>query len=62
MDLIKSSIKTLDIWNWVNQTFRDKMNQVEQKEFANDAINNNLDLEAPMDEWAKLTKIQVRNR
>ena len=35
---------------------------MQEKEFANDAINNNLDLKAPMDEWAKLTKIQVRNR
>lgn len=34
----------LDLIQWVNSCFKDKVDQIEKKEFHNDAVNNNLDL------------------
>jgi hypothetical protein len=45
----------------VNFSLRDKKNKVEKKEFYNDAVNNNLDLDMQMVQWIKATQIQVRN-
>lgn len=44
MDLLVNSIKVLDVLQWINQKLREK--KVEKKEFYNDAVNNNLDLDA----------------
>jgi hypothetical protein len=45
----------------VNFSLRDKKNKVEKKEFYNDAVNNNLNLDMQMVQWIKATQIQVRN-
>jgi hypothetical protein len=45
----------------VNFSLREKKNKVEKKEFYNDAVNNNLDLDMQMVQWIKATQIQVRN-
>jgi hypothetical protein len=44
MDLLVNCIKVLDVLQWVNQRLRDL--KIEKKEFYNDAVNNNLDLDA----------------
>jgi hypothetical protein len=51
----------MDILYWVNSHFIPKAERIEDKEFHNDAVNNELDLKSSMAEWAKLSKIQVRN-
>ena len=57
IELIESAVIVLDVFHWVNKTFREKKNQIEKKEFYNDAVNNNLRLKSQMKEWAKQTKI-----
>ena len=61
MELIENCIVVLDVLHWVNKTFKAKKDQIETKEFYNDAINNNLRLKNAMAEWAKQSKIQIRN-
>jgi len=61
MALLKQSVDFLDILHWVNMDLLPKEEQIAMKEFNNDAVNNNLDLEESMSAWAKFTKIQVRN-
>lgn len=61
MDLLKAAVRVLDLLWWVNRNFKQKGEQIEVKEFHNDAVNNNLELKPSMTEWAKQTKIQVRN-
>ena len=61
MDLLMSCVKMLDIFNWVNQTFRDPVDQIEKKEFNNDAVNNNINLSPSIKDWSNRTKVQVRN-
>ena len=61
IDLIEQCIIVLDVFHWVNMTFKLKKDQVEVKEFYNDAVNNNLKLKYAMQEWAKQSKIQIRN-
>lgn len=62
MDLLKAAVYVLDILYWVNTRFKLKAEMIEDKEFHNDAVNNNLDLKSSMAEWAKNTKIQIRNK
>ena len=57
MELIENCIVVLDVLHWVNKTFKAKKDQIETKEFYNDAINNNLRLKNAMAEWAKQSKI-----
>lgn len=38
----------LDILYWVNKKFKPKEEKIEDKEFHNDAVNNNLDLKNSM--------------
>jgi hypothetical protein len=45
MDMLVSSIKVLDILQWINSKLRGKKDRIEKKEFYNDAVNNNLDLQ-----------------
>lgn len=40
---------------WINFTFKDTADQIEKKEFHNDAVNNNLDLKMFMALWADRT-------
>lgn len=61
MPLLHQSVAFLDILNWINQDLLPKEDRIEVKEFHNDAVNNNLDLKPSMVDWAKFTKIQVRN-
>jgi len=51
----------LDTLYWINFSFKDTKDQVDKKEFTNDAVNSDLDLRALMDQWANRTKVQVRN-
>jgi hypothetical protein len=44
MEMLVSSIKVLDILEWVNSKLRIGKEKIEKKEFFNDAVNNNLDL------------------
>lgn len=44
MEMLVSSIKVLDILEWVNSKLRIGKERIEKKEFYNDAVNNNLDL------------------
>lgn len=48
MDMLVNSIRVLDIFQWINSKLRDKKLRVEKKEFYNDAVNNNLDLDMQM--------------
>ena len=53
MDLLKAAVRVLDLLWWVNRWFKQKGEQIEMKEFHNDAVNNNLELKPSMTEWAK---------
>lgn len=57
MEMLVNSIKVLDILQWVNSGLREKKQKVEKKEFYNDAVNNNLDLDMQMAQWIKATQI-----
>lgn len=57
MELLVNSIKVLDVLQWINSTLRDSKDRVEKKEFYNDAVNNNLDLDMQMAQWIKATQI-----
>lgn len=57
MELLVNSIKVLDVLQWINSTLRDSKGRVEKKEFYNDAVNNNLDLDMQMAQWIKATQI-----
>lgn len=46
MEVLTHCIRTLDILHWVNSALRDQADQIAQKEFHNDAVNNNLDLKS----------------
>ena len=59
--LFQECVKILDIFYWLNFAFKDGQDQIDKKEFSNDAVNQNLDLRALMDQWANRTKVQVRN-
>lgn len=61
MEMLVNSIKVLDIFEWVNSLLRSSDEKIEKKEFYNDAVNNNLDLDMQMMQWIKATQIQVRN-
>ena len=60
-NLFTETIKMLDTVNWLNFAFKDKDDQIDKKEFHNDAVNNNLDLRQFMQQWAHRTIQQVRN-
>lgn len=62
MEFLKQSVVFLDVLHWINQDLLPKDDQIEIKEFHNDAVNSNLDLKPSMVDWAKFTKIQVRNK
>ena len=49
----------LDLINWVNICYKDEVDQIEKKEFHNDAVNNNLDLRLFMAQWADRTFHQI---
>ena len=51
----------LDTVHWLNLTFKDKKDQIDRKEFQNDAVNQTLELRGFMDQWSNKTKVQVRN-
>ena len=53
--MLISSIKVLDILEWINSKLRSKKEKIEKKEFYNDAVNNNLDLGGQMAAWIKVT-------
>lgn len=53
--LFTETIRVLDVLNWLNISFRDASDQIERKEFHNDAVNNNLDLRMFMNRWADRT-------
>lgn len=55
MEMLVNSIKVLDILQWINSKLREKKEKVEKKEFYNDAVNNNLDLDFHMVQWIKAT-------
>lgn len=55
MEMLVSSIKVLDILEWVNSKLRIGKEKIEKKEFFNDAVNNNLDLAGQMAAWIKVT-------
>ena len=57
MEMLVNSIKVLDIFEWVNSSLRSREEKVEKKEFYNDAVNNNLDLDMQMMQWIKATQI-----
>lgn len=57
MDLLKAAVQCLDILYWVNKNFKLADEKIQEKEFQNDAVNNNLDLKSSMTDWAKQTKI-----
>ena len=40
MEMLVSSIKVLDILEWVNSKLRIGKERIEKKEFYNDAVNN----------------------
>ena len=61
MDLLMACVRMLDILYWVNLTFRDTVDQIEKKEFNNDAVNNNINLGPSIKDWSNRTKVQVRN-
>jgi hypothetical protein len=62
MELLISCVKVLDIIHWINFTLKtNKKDQIEKKEFYNDAVNNNLDLQPTIAQWIKTTQIQIRN-
>ena len=52
----------MDIMHWLNFTCKDKADQLDKKEFNNDAVNNNLDLRNLMDQWALRTREQVKDK
>ena len=56
-ELIVVCVRMLDIFFWINQTFRDPIDQIEKKEFHNDAVNNNINLSNIIKEWANRTKV-----
>ena len=47
--LFEQNIKMLDTFHWLNSTFKDKRDQIGQKEFQNDAVNSTLELRRLMD-------------
>jgi hypothetical protein len=53
LDFLKASVKVLDLIWWVNVSFLPPIDRIEKKEFFNDAVNNNIDLEASIQDWAK---------
>lgn len=55
MEMLMKSIKVLDILQWINSKLREKKERIEKKEFYNDAVNNNLDLDGQMIQWIKAT-------
>lgn len=57
MEMLVNAIKVLDIFEWINSSLRAKDQKVEKKEFFNDAVNNNLDLDMQMIQWIKATQI-----
>lgn len=57
MEMLMNSIKVLDILQWINSKLREKKERIEKKEFYNDAVNNNLDLDGQMIQWIKATQI-----
>jgi len=59
--LFQETVKVLDILHWLNFTFKDRTDQIDKKEFHNEAVNQELELRALMDQWANRTKVQVRN-
>ena len=61
MDLLMSCVRMLDIFYWINIRFRDAVDQIEKKEFHNDAVNNNINLGPSIKDWSNRTKVQVRN-
>ena len=62
MELLMAVVKMLDIIFWINNAFRDPVDQIEKKEFNNDAVNNNINLGPSIKDWSNRTKVQVRNK
>lgn len=62
LDLLQLTIKILDILFWVNKKFKRQGEKIAVKDFNNEAINNQVDLKPHMAEWARFSKIQVRNQ
>jgi len=61
LDLIKASVKVLDIFYWVNKEFRLPEMQIDEKEFTNDTINEGIDLSAHLIKWAQRAHVRHRN-
>ena len=59
--LFQDTVKAIDVLHWLNFTFKDLQDQIDPKEFSNDAVNQVLELRILMDSWANRTKVQVRN-
>ena len=61
IDLIKASVKVMDFIYWVNENHRDGEDQIDKKEFQNDAINNNIELRNFIIDWSKRAHTRIRN-
>lgn len=59
--LFEDTIKFLDILFKVNK-IKPKEQQILDKEFHNDAINNSVELKSEMFKWAKQTKDQLKKK
>ena len=55
--LFQETIKVIDTFHWLNFTFKDQTDQIDKKEFNNEAVNSALELRALMDQWANRTKV-----
>jgi hypothetical protein len=52
----------MDFIYWVNDSFRDGFEQIEKKEFQNDAINSNIELGPFIVDWSKRAHTRIRNK
>ena len=60
LELIKASVKVMDIIWHVNSAFKDSRDSIGKKEFFNDAINNNIELLPLVIDWAKRHSVATR--
>ncbi len=61
LELIKASVKVIDFMWWVNQTYKAPELQIAEKEFFNEQVNKNLNLNSHLIDWAKRAHVRIRN-
>jgi hypothetical protein len=61
LDLTKGCVKVIDIIYWVNKTYKPLESKIEVKEFFNDAINENINLDPHLIHWARNAHMRMRN-